>query len=429
MARPYRCRVCGLPKAGHTCLGKRKLDDDDEEGAERAGAASSSHSLSSDKTFESIIQTHVDAMKSELYAKYFSGPPPKPSAEEAYNALMFNIQVKYDNAIDHHKDQYDKEKARLQAEYTNAMQTYQQQQQTSQATVRKVEFFDGVWKEITDSIAETTLFALHDDTGTLMTTTYRTNGHAYTATKDLSNGNISQVNDKYATSRDIRIVQKPTALATSAAPVCKDPPPWQIEVYFNKWTLDIKDSFIDELLYNYNHECVGTTILTSASIADLGTMFDSMGNKMVFSKERSQLWVNSVNFTAFMRTARHRQETQMRLVCHGSGFYNKLREDPMVFDPAFYNQGGRLGPGIYVAMSPHIAADYKKHRSFKNGSDNPPYPDGTMMIGLLRQAASKHPSNVYQDYAMGSLYDYTVGHDAYKVTNPNYLCWLGLCVP
>lgn len=460
--RVYLCRKCGQPRKGHICpgypvasnpeassssYGKRKADDGVGEQPQTQDDAMTSSEL------DLLLQPHMEALKQSLSSTIMQNqrPPPKPSAcPNAYDEIIAEVCKQYYTFMKEAEKDRDAEVAKQVAAHASAVAAYAATAASgSGATVTTyvVEFLDhhNNWTAITDQNVISLITALDAETdSSKWTVSYNTNSHSYTATKD-SSGAIVQTNTKFSTQRQMRVTSHSTPATASSPPAPPPPPPcWQARVYFESWPVCLDSAFIQRLLQTYDYGLTdeiiaGQVAVLSSQVAQLGTMFDSMGLNTKFSPKRSELWCNPSQLATFLRMSLKRQYFQMRIVVHGSGSYDTMRNDANVFDHTFLT-ASRMGHGIYVATSPHIAFDYKKSRGGSGSSDAPSkYPPKTILIGLLLRQGSGLPNATYdstlsyEQYHLGSSCynegEFGNARDAFVVRDQSHLCWLGLCVP
>lgn len=457
--KTYTCRICGQPKKGHICpglpapsqevssssSGKRKAESDIATDGTEASTTSSDLDL--------LLQPHIEALKQSLTAtiNQRAQVPAKPSAcPNAYDEIIAEVIKQYYTFMKQAEKDRATEEAKQQAAHAAALAAHASAAAASGSgatvTTDVVEFLDqnNTWTVISDQNVISLITALHAETdSTKWTVVYTTNGHSYSATKD-SSGAIAQTNTKFGTTRQMRVTSHTAPAAITPAPTPPPPlPAWQAKVYFESWPITMDSAFIQRLLQTYDYGLTdqiiaGQVAVLSSQVAQLGTMFDSMGLRTKFSPKRSELWCNPSQLATFLRMALKRQYFQMRIVVHGSGSYDVMRDDATVFDHTFLT-ASRMGHGIYVAASPHIAFDYKKSRGGSQSSDAASkYPAKTILIGLLLRQGSGLPNATYdstvsyEQYHLGSsCYNENFGHvrDAFVVRDQSHLCWLGLCVP
>jgi hypothetical protein len=301
-------------------------------------------------------------------------------------------------------------------------------------TVTYAEFLsdpsNGTWSEISDQSVVDMLVALQAETDSSQwSISYATNGHSYTCVKQ-SDGKMIQTNTHYQTNREVRTntrTEKESTGGKKKAPQPPQPlPSWQKQVYFDSWPVTLSHNFYENMLKKYDFGLTDDVIdgkveHVSKELADLATMFDSMGLQTQFNDTLSEIWNNPPAFANFLRMALNRQYFNLRLVVHGSGSYDKMRSDAYVFDQAQLT-ANRVGHGIYVACSPHIAYDYRIYK----GASSAAVSDKNILLGILL----KHPQDsnlVYHQYHLGtSNYLGQNGQDAFCVKESSMLFWFGL---
>lgn len=464
--RVYKCRLCGQPKAGHVCTGipnsapmsssvhssalppattidqpetkrrrTRLYDDDDSE--EEDGEKTPVEAVPVD--IQAFLAPHIEQMKTQILSSLqpvmtsaMSSCSAKPPAcPGAYIELMDEIKSQYETFKKTAEQKRDMDMKALDDKYQRDLANHGKKKDTNKL-VTFAEFLSdpsaGTWSEIFDQNVVSMLTALQAETDcTKFTIAYATNGHKYECVKQ-PNGKMIQTNLHYSTQREVRTNTR----TENAGPKKKQPQPpqplpsWQKNVYFDSWPVTLSRDFYENMLKKYDFGLTDDVIdgkveCVSKELADLATMFDSMGLQTQFSKSLSEIWNNPPAFANFLRMALNRQYFQLRLVVHGSGSYDTMRSDAYVFDQSRLT-ANRVGHGIYVACSPHIAYDY---RVYKGHGVN----DKNILLGILL----KHPQDnnlVYQQYHLGTQhYNEDLGQngqDAFCVRESSMLFWFGL---
>ena len=413
---------------------RRVIEDntDDEDGAEKLD-------------IKAMLAPHIEEMKAQILSSLqpvmiaASAAPVQtkpPACPGAYIELMTEIKTQYEAFKQTTEQQREIDMKALDDKYQKDLANFNQKKKKDVSkTVTFVEFLSdassGTWTEISDQNVVAILTALQAETdSSKWSVTYGTNGHNYTCVKQ-TDGKMIQTNMHHQTQREVRTNTRiESSGGKKKAPQAPQPlPSWQKKVYFDSWPVTLTVDFYENMLKKYDFGLTDDVIdgkveHVTKEVADLATMFDSMGLQTQFDPMLSEIWNNPPAFANFLRMALTRQYFQLRLVVHGSGSYDKMRSDAYVFDQAQLT-ANRVGHGIYVACSPHIAYDY---RMFK-GSHSRSVSDKNILIGILL----KHPQDnllVYQQYHLGtSNYNEDLGQngqDAFCVKESSMLFWFGL---
>ena len=307
---------------------------------------------------------------------------------------MTEIKAQYEAFNQTAEQQREKDMKALDDKYQKDLANFNQRKKKDVSkTVTFAEFLSdpssGTWTEISDQNVVTMLTALQAETdSSKWSISYATNGHNYTCVKQ-SDGKMIQTNTHYQTQREVRTnTRTESSGGKKKAPQPPQPvPSWQKKVYFDSWPVTLTADFYENILKKYDFGLTDDVINgkvehVSKEVAELATMFDSMGLRTQFDPTLSEIWNNPPAFAIFLRMALNRQYFQLRLVVHGSGAYDKMRSDAYVFDQAQLT-ANRVGHGIYVACSPHIAFDYRMYKGSHSGTVN----DKNILLGILL----KHP--------------------------------------
>jgi len=459
--KQYQCRICGLPKKGHTCLGapsapqpkRPKTSDGYTLDQHTAQPAPNIGSSTNGVDVQALLDKHMENVKSVLQQVLPGTVSSKPAAvPHAYDMLVEEVTNQYNAAITNAQKQYDIDMAAASVAHAKSLAEYNAQISTSGSMTRIVEFLvspPDTWQAV-DSSIQPLLLSLFDETdNSKWTIQYNSHGHSYRAIKLGAQGPVLQENTKYNTKRELRVKDVPAASSHSSPPQLQSVEPWQNKIYFDIWPITLSNDFYTELLTRFSYDLTTemingqNTSCQSAAIAHLATVFDSFGCGQTYSPSKTELWANPPLMATFLRMARNRNYNELRVVMHGSGSYTAMRADPYLFDTTVLT-AARKGHGIYVSCSPHIANEYfqtKKDSSRGEQSIDAKagvqYPNGTVLIGLLLRQKDSTCKNTkcdslhtYEQYHLGSSTQTEVpGKDAFVVRDAGHLLWLGLCVP
>jgi hypothetical protein len=251
---------------------------------------------------------------------------------------------------------------------------------------------------------------------------YNYNSHKYEARVIIgSNGksfvqkNISHSN---ATERPIRknTVQAP---ASSLTPTSTPLPPapnlallprdWRFELFTGKPCISLGPDQAANIRKAYFFQEDAKVIVGSKEIAELATEISSHVSKFKYSPVKSELWVNPGIARLWIDLAERRVYAGIRVVMHGSGNYDALREDPMGFDMA-HSRNGLHDVGFYCASTDTVPESYREKGRSKYGK-------GTVMIGVLLESARARDGDVDKRDGCGSFTRYHLGRSATNWTS------------